>query len=618
MTTDDTFNADPSLPAFDSKSFLKQLTRQPGVYQMYDVDGRILYVGKAKNLRNRVSSYFHKSGLTPKTQSLVSRINSIEVTVATSEAEALVLEQSLIKAQRPPYNIVLRDDKSYPYILITDGQEFPRITLHRGAKTNKGRYFGPFPSATAVRESLHFLQKTFRVRQCEDSVFRNRNRPCLQHQIGRCTAPCVALVTPEAYAEDVRHTEMFLEGLNESLHGELVQAMTSAAEALDYEKAAQLRDQISSLRRVQAQHSIESGQADVDVIACAAEGGQVCVHLLFVRQGRILGSKSYFPKDHLGEDEPTLLGHFLPQFYLGIQNLDVPTEVIVSHPVQDAEAIAAAVREVTGKTLVVSHNVRTHRAKWLGMAIEAAKQNLGHRLGSQQSVLAKLEALQSVLGLEEPPSRIECFDVSHSSGEHTVASCVVYGQAGLLKSDYRRFNIENVKAGDDYAAMEQALLRRYSRLQKEGKPLPSLLVVDGGKGQMSKAREVKAELGIESVTLLGIAKGTTRKAGFEVLITEDGREITLASDEPALHLLQQIRDEAHRFAITAHRQARDKRRSRSSLEDVPGVGPKRRRELLHQFGGLQELMRASIDDIAKVPGVSKKLAQEVYSHLHSE
>ncbi len=618
MVTDNPLDTDAAPAAFDHKSFLKNLTRQPGVYQMYDAEGRILYVGKAKNLKNRLSSYFNRSGLSPKTQSLVKRIDSIELTIANSEAEALVLEQNLIKAQRPPYNIVLRDDKSYPYILLTDTDQYPRLTLHRGPKTRKGSYFGPFPSATSVRESLHFLQKTFRVRQCEDSVFRNRRRPCLQYQIGRCTAPCVGLVSDPDYAVDVRHTAMFLQGLNESLHNELVQDMTSAAEAMNYEKAAELRDQITSLRRVQAQHAVESGQGDADVIACAADAGEVCIHVLFIRKGRMLGSKSYFPKNHLGEDEPTLLSHFLSQFYLSLEKLDLPAEVIISHPVEDAEAIAAAVRETAGKTLDINTSVRTHRAKWLAMALEAARQNLANRLGSQRSVWAKLEALQAVLGLEEPPARIECFDISHSSGEHTVASCVVYGANGLIKSDYRRFNIENVQAGDDYAAMEQALMRRYSRLQKEGKPLPSLLVVDGGKGQMSKARAVKAELGIDEVTLLGIAKGTTRKAGFETLITEGGQEIVLNSDEPALHLLQQIRDEAHRFAITAHRQARGKQRNRSSLQDVPGVGPKRRRELLNYFGGLQEIMRASVDDIAKVPGVSKKLAQEVYSHLHSE
>jgi excinuclease ABC subunit C len=606
------------IPEFDHKSFLKNLTRQPGVYQMYDHAGKVLYVGKAKNLKNRVSSYFHRGGLHPKTQALVQRIHSIEITVAASEAEALLLEQNLIKAQRPPFNILLRDDKSYPYIFLSDGEDYPRLALHRGPKKMKGRYFGPFPSAGAVRESLQFLQKTFRVRQCEDSVFRNRSRPCLQYQIDRCTGPCVKLIDPEAYAADVRHTVMFLEGKNESLHEELVEEMNKAAENLEFEKAAAHRDQITALRQVQAQHSAESGSGNVDVIACALESGEVCLHVLFVRQGRVLGSKSYFPKDPLGDNESGILGEFLAQFYLSDRAMDIPAEVVISHPVEEADALVEAVRQARGKSINLSDSVRTHRAKWLAMAIEAARQNLRARLGSQQTLLKKYEALQVVLQLDEMPERMECFDISHSSGERPVASCVVFDRNGPVKSDYRRFNIEDIQAGDDYAAMEQALTRRYSRLQKEGKSLPSLLIVDGGKGQLGKARQVMQELGIQSIVLLGVAKGTTRKPGFETLILEDGREQVLASDDPALHLIQQIRDEAHRFAVTGHKQARDKLRRRSRLEDIAGVGPTRRRQLLNHFGGLQEVMRASVDDIAKVPGISKKLAQEVYSVLHSE
>lgn len=602
---------------FDYKTFLKNITRQPGVYQMYDSAGKILYVGKAKNLKNRVSSYFNKSGLNIKTQALVQRIRSIEVTVTASEAEALLLEQNLIKAQRPPYNIVLRDDKSYPYIFLSDGEDYPRLALHRGPKKLKGRYFGPFPSAGAVRESMQFLQKTFRVRQCEDSVFRNRSRPCLQYQIGRCTGPCVNLIEADAYASDVRHTAMFLEGKNESLHDELVADMNRAAEALEFERAAAARDQITALRQVQAQHSVESGTGNADVIACAMEAGEICLHVLFIRQGRVLGSKSYFPKNLLGEGESAVLGEFLAQFYLGERAMDIPAEVVISHPIEEAEALVEAVRQTVGKNIALSDSVRTHRARWLAMAIEAARQNLRARLGSQESVLRKYEALQSVLQIDDL-ERMECFDISHSSGERPVASCVVFDRKGPVKADYRRFNIEDIQAGDDYAAMEQALTRRYSRLQKEGKPLPSLLIVDGGKGQLNKAREVMAELAIQTVALLGVAKGTTRKPGFETLIFADGSERVLAGDDPALHLIQQIRDEAHRFAVTGHKQARDKSRRKSRLEDIAGVGPTRRRQLLNHFGGLQEVMRASVDDIAKVPGISKKLAQEVYSVLHSE
>ena len=603
--------------AFDHKGFLQNLTGHPGVYQMYDRASEILYVGKAKNLKKRVGSYFRRTGLTPKTEALVRRICSIEVTVTASEAEALVLEQNLIKAQRPPYNILLRDDKSYPYIFLSE-EEYPRLVFHRGVKRERGRYFGPFPNASAVRESMQFLQKTFGVRQCENSVFRNRSRPCLQYQIGRCTAPCVGLIDAERYREDVRHTEMFLEGRNDSLQNELVASMSDAADAMEFEQAAFYRDQISALRTVQAQQSVTGGQGDADVVACAVEAGEICVHVLFIRQGRMLGSKSYFPKNKLAQNEAEVLEQFLPQFYLGVHALDVPNEVVVSHKLSSSAAIAEAVRGTTGKPFEISDSVRTHRARWVVMAVEAARQNLRNRLGSQQVALKKLEALQAQLNLDELPSRIECFDISHSSGESPIASCVVFNESGPVKSDYRRFNINGITAGDDYAAMEQALSRRYARLQKEGRALPSLLIVDGGKGQMTKAKAVMAELGTDSIVLLGIAKGTTRKPGFETLITEDGREIVLASDNPALHLLQQIRDEAHRFAITGHKQARDKRRRKSRLEDIPGVGPTRRRQLLNHFGGLQEVVRAGVEDIAKVPGISKKLAQEVYSALHSE
>jgi excinuclease ABC subunit C len=610
--------ASSGIRPFDYENFLKNLTQQPGVYQMYDVKGAILYVGKAKNLKKRVSSYFRKSGLSPKTQALVQRIVAVEVTLTPSEAQALVLEHNLIKEQRPPYNILLRDDKSYPYIFLSDAEPYPRIALHRGSKKKSGRYFGPFPNVGAVRESLNFLQKTFRVRQCEDSVYQNRTRPCLQYQIGRCTGPCVGLVSEEDYAEDLRHTEMFLEGNSEKLHEELVAAMDKASANLDFEKAAAYRDQITALRQVQAQQLIETGQSSADVIACAVEGGLVCVHILFIRKGRILGSKSYFPKESLGEPESEVLSAFLPQLYLGSRASDVPPEVIVSHPLDDAEVISQAVQAETGRQLAIHFNVRSHRTKWVAMALDTARQNLRARVNSRQTLIQRYDGLQEALNLSELPSRIECFDISHSSGERTVASCVVFDLNGPVKSDYRRFNIDGIAAGDDYAAMKQALMRRYTRLQKEEKKMPDLLLIDGGKGQVAQARAVLEELGVNSVALFGVAKGTTRKPGFEVLIRPDGSSLTLNSDSSALHLIQQIRDEAHRFAITGHKQRRDKRRRTSTLEDIPGVGPKRRRELLRHFGGLQEVMRASVDDLAKVPSISKKMAQEVYSSLHSE
>lgn len=603
---------------FDHVTFLKNLTQQPGVYQMYDAEGAILYVGKAKNLKKRVASYFRATGLTPKTEALVKRIANIEVTVTPSESQALVLELNLIKAQKPPYNILLRDSKSYPYIFLSDKDPYPRVELHRGAKSKAGSYYGPYPNVSAVRESLNFLQKTFKVRQCEDSVFQSRTRPCLQYQIGRCTAPCVGLINENDYAKDVRHTAMFLAGNSDKLHDELVQSMDQASANLEFEQAAAYRDQITALRQLQTQQLVETGRSDADVVACAVESGLACVHILYIRQGRILGSKSYFPKESLGEPESEVLSAFLPQLYLGSRSSDVPPEVIVSHAVADAEVIAQAVHEQSSRQLRISSAVRSHRSKWVAMALQAAQQNLIARLNSRQTVLQRYQALQDALALDELPERMECFDISHSSGERTVASCVVFDTNGPVKSDYRRFNIEGITGGDDYAAMKQALMRRYTRLQKEDSKLPDLLLIDGGKGQVAQARAVLEELGIHQVALFGVAKGTTRKPGFEVLIRPDGSSLVLDSDSSALHLIQQVRDEAHRFAITGHKQRRDKRRRTSTLEDIPGVGPKRRRELLRHFGGMQEVLRASVEDLAKVSSISKKMAQEVYSALHSE
>ncbi len=609
---------DESNTEFDYRSFLNNLTKQPGVYQMYDNDGKILYVGKAKNLKNRVSSYFQKSGLPIKTQALVKRIASIEITIAPSEAEALVLEHNLIKSQKPPFNVVLRDDKSFPYIFLSQNERHPRLAFHRGAKKKKGLYFGPYPNASAVRESLNFLQKTFGVRQCEDSVYRNRTRPCLLYQIGRCSGPCVESISDDEYAEDVSQIVLFLEAKNDDLHEKLSSKMEAASESLAFEKAAQMRDRITALRHIQAHQVVEAGHSNLDAIACVTENGAVCIHILFVRQGRIVGSKSYLPKDRLGHDEPSVLSAFIAHNYLNGSKMQTPSAIIVSHRLEDESALSEAIAKETQYQVKITSNVRTYRAKWLAMALQAARQNLKTHLNTKQTLRQRFERLQEILSLEESPARIECFDISHSSGEKTVASCVVFDCNGALKSDYRRFNIDDIKAGDDYAAMEQALLRRYSRLQKEGKALPELLLIDGGKGQLGIARRVMEDLGIDEIILVGVAKGTTRKPGFETLILEDGRELTVESDDSGLHLIQQIRDEAHRFAITGHKQRRDKSRKSSTLEDIPGIGPKRRRELLRYFGGLQEVLKANVEDLAKVPSISKKMAEEVYSTLHSE
>ena len=603
---------------FDASAFLATCSGRPGVYRMFDVDARLLYVGKAKNLKKRLASYFRKTGLAPKTAALVARIAQVETTITANETEALLLEQNLIKEWRPPYNILLRDDKSYPYVFLSDG-EFPRLGIHRGAKKAKGRYFGPYPSAGAIRESLGLLQKAFSVRQCEDSYYANRTRPCLQYQIKRCKGPCTDLVSAQEYAEDVRHSVMFLEGRSQQLGNELNAEMEKAAMALDFEKAAELRDQISLLRRVQDQQNIEGGTGDVDVIAAFVNPGGACVHLISVRGGRVLGSKNFFPQVGIEEDLAEVMAAFLSQYYLGNAERELPGELIVNVVHEDFAAITEALHTLRGRELTISHRVRGTRARWQQLAVTNAEQALNARLANRQHMAARFEALAEVLGLDEVPQRLECYDISHSSGEATVASCVVFGPEGPIKSDYRRFNIEGITAGDDYAAMHQALTRRYGRIKDGEGKLPDVLLVDGGKGQLNMARDVMQELGFSELTLLGVAKGVTRKAGFETLYLNDvHHEFTLKGDSAALHLIQQIRDEAHRFAITGHRARRGKARRVSSLEDVAGVGPKRRRDLLKHFGGLQELNRASIDEIAKAPGISKKLAESIYASLHSE
>ncbi|VEE15757.1 excinuclease ABC subunit UvrC [Ectopseudomonas mendocina] len=604
--------------SFDSSAFLATCSGRPGVYRMFDGEGRLLYVGKAKNLKKRLSSYFRKTGQAPKTAALVARIAQIETTITANETEALLLEQTLIKEWRPPYNILLRDDKSYPYVFLSDG-EFPRLGIHRGAKKAKGRYFGPYPSALAIRESLSLLQKTFLVRQCEDSYYKNRTRPCLQYQIKRCKGPCVGLVSPEEYAEDVRHSVMFLDGRSNALSEELSASMEKASMALEFERAAELRDQIAMLRRVQDQQSMEGGTGDVDVVAVMLTPGGACVHLISVRGGRVLGSKNFFPQVAIEEEGGDVLMAFLAQYYLGNAERDLPSELIVNVQHEDFATLIEAIESLRGRSISISLRVRGTRARWQQLAVTNAEQALAARLANRQHLAERFEALATVLEMDEPPQRMECFDISHSSGEATVASCVVFGPEGPLKSDYRCFNIEGVTAGDDYAAMHQALTRRFSKIKDGEGKLPDVLLVDGGKGQLAMAREVLQELAVPDLILLGVAKGTTRKPGLEVLYLNDAEhEFTLPGNSPALHLIQQIRDESHRFAITGHRARRGKTRRTSTLEEVAGIGPKRRRELLNHFGGLQELSRASAEEIAKAPGISKKLAELIYDTLHSE
>lgn len=606
-------NASHAEAGFDSAAFLKNLTGRPGVYRMLDDTGTVIYVGKAKNLKKRVSSYFRKTGLTAKTQVMVAQIVAIETTVTHTENEALILENNLIKELMPRYNILLRDDKSYPYLFIS-GDSFPRLSLHRGAKRKVGKYFGPYPSAGAVRESLNLLQKLFPVRQCEDSYYHNRSRPCLQYQIKRCTAPCVGYISEEDYKKDVEHTIMFLEGKNQQVMDDLSRDMEAASQRLDFEQAAAIRDKIVALRRIQERQYVSSAQGEFDVLAAIVRDGMAVVEVCFIRGGRNLGSKSFFPKGSADSSPEELLEAFIPQYYLG---KNVPAEVLLSHQPADMTLLEEVLQSDSGHKVSLRLPKRGQGVRWMRMAMTNADISLTHRLSSRSNLLQRFEALQDALDLEELPKRIECFDISHTRGEKTVASCVVFGLEGAIKADYRKFNIEGITAGDDYAAMNQALSRRFTRLQKGEGKRPDLLLIDGGKGQIKEAKEVLAELNLSDLPILGIAKGPERRPGEETLflVGREG-EVTLPADSPALHLLQQVRDEAHRFAITGHRQRRAKARKTSTLEQIEGLGPKRRQKLLQQFGGLQEVQRAGVEDLSKVEGISQSLAQKIYDVFH--
>ncbi len=605
--------------AFASKSFIASLTQRAGTYQMMDSDGAVLYVGKAKNLKKRVSSYFRKSGISAKTSALVKRISDIDITVTETETEALILEQNLIKKHRPTFNILMRDDKSYPYILLTDKDQWPRLSFHRGPKKLTGTYFGPYPSVNSVRESMSLLQRVFKVRQCEDSFFKNRSRPCLQYQINRCSGPCVNLATEEDYQTSVELTRKYLEGKSDEITKQLEQQMDRASDEMQYERAAEMRDQIKALRQVQAQQVIEKGRGIIDVIAASLERGQACIHILYIRQGRILGSRSFYPKIQLSETVEDLLSEFLPQIYLnGHGRSDIPKEIITSNSFEGSDALTKALEHLINRSVKIKHSVRGARAKWMELAARTANLNLQARLLSTQTVNQRFEYLKDTLGFESTPERIECFDVSHSSGESTVASCVVFDSNGPVKNDYRKFNIKGVKANDDYAAMKQALERRYKRLVNGEGQMPDILLIDGGKGQLSVAKTTLAELGVVGVTIIGVAKGTTRKAGFETLIFAETNHVITDPDQAALHLIQQIRDEAHRFAITGHKKQRDKKRRISALEGIPGVGPKRRRDLLKHFGGIVEVKKASVADLMKVSNINKQVAESIYAELCEE
>ncbi|ADC72095.1 excinuclease ABC, C subunit [Thioalkalivibrio sp. K90mix] len=600
---------------FDSKAFLKTLTQSPGVYQMLDASGGVLYVGKARNLRSRVASYFRGSDdRGPRIRSMVRQIADIRVAVTHTEAEALLLEANLIKRHRPRYNVLLRDDKSYPYIFVSN-QDYPRLGFHRGAKKKGVRYFGPYPSAGAVRESLALLQKLFQVRQCEDSVFAHRSRPCLQYQIGRCTAPCVGYITPEEYARDVESSVQFLQGKSEVVIADLMQRMEAASERLDFEHAARLRDQIARLRQISEQQFVSGGEGDADVIALAQEAGVVAVEIFFVRGGQNLGNRELFPNVPEATDTGEIMAAVLAQYYA---ERDPPARVLLSHEPEGASALEAFLSERRGgRKVQLAWSLRGDRARWLDMARRNAELALKTRIASQAGQTARLDALTAELNLESPPKRMECFDISHTGGERTVASCVVFGPDGPIKSDYRRFNIDGIEPGDDYAAMHQALSRRFARLKKGEGQEPDILFIDGGKGQVTQALNVLADLGLDHIRVIGVAKGEERRPGMETLILSGVEAPSiLPAHSGALHLIQQIRDEAHRFAITGHRARRAKARKESTLEAIPGLGPKRRSALLRHFGGLRGVARAGVDELTKVPGIHRRLAQAIYDQFH--
>ena len=594
------------------KEFLASLPTLPGVYRMIDVAGAVLYVGKAKDLKKRVSSYFQKSDQSPRIKLMLKSVDHIDTTITRTEAEALLLENNLIKGLKPRFNILFRDDKSYPYLLLT-GHRFPRLAYFRGTPKKRDQAYGPYPNAYAVRESIQLLQKVFQLRTCEDTVFANRSRPCLLYQIKRCTAPCVGHITPDAYARDVHAAAQLLHGEASALTEHITEQMNAAAAALDFETAAFLRDRLRMLAAVREKQFVDStgSDADADVVAVAEAGGVIAVNLTMIRGGRHLGDRSFFPQHGEGATPAEALEAFIVQHYL---DHPIPARILVSEAIETG-ALETLLTEQAGKKVTLLHRVTGERKVWIGMAQANARLSAERRSADRANQSQRLAALRDTLDLPTL-NRIECFDISHTMGEATVASCVVYEGDDLKKSDYRRYNISGITPGDDYAAMHAALIKRFHKSVEENGVLPDLLLIDGGKGQISMAVEAMAELGLNDVPLLGVAKGEARKPGLETLIFADGRELHLAKDHPGFHLIQQVRDEAHRFAITGHRAKRGKTRVQSTLEDIAGIGPKRRKQLLEHFGGLQGVRDAGVDALASVNGISRELAETIYNALH--
>lgn len=606
-------NPPDSPNAFDGKAFVRGLSRAPGVYRMLAADGSLLYVGKASALKTRVASYFNAAPKSARIMAMLSQVASIEVTVTRTEAEALLLENQLIKAYRPRYNVMLRDDKSYPFVLLTD-EPWPRLAFHRGSRATPGRYFGPYPSVGAVRETLGMMQKLFKLRSCEDSVFRNRSRPCLQYQIGRCSAPCVGLVARADYDDAVRRVQMFLDGRSDALDSELQQAMEQASARLEFEQAARLRDMVASLRKIQARQFVDGQAVELDVIACAMQGANACVLLLAFRDGRNLGTRAFFPKTNGADSAAEVLSAFVSQYYA---EQPVPREIVLDRRVEEHALLQQALSANAGRRVQLKANVRGERSGYLELARRNAEQALAAELGSRATQRRRLESLQDLLALQAPPQRLECFDISHTMGEATVASCVVFDAEGPVRGQYRRYNIAGITPGDDYAAMRQALERRFRRAVQAGGALPDVLLIDGGVGQVAQANAVLTQLGMAgAISVVGVAKGEQRRAGDETLLLPDGRHLRPGVGSPGLQLIQQVRDEAHRFAITGHRGRRQKARTASRLEEIPGIGPRRRANLLRYFGGLVGLKGAGVEEIARVEGIDAALAQRIYANLH--
>ncbi|MEA1065293.1 excinuclease ABC subunit UvrC [Erwinia sp. HR93] len=605
--------------AFDAKAFLRTVTSKPGVYRMYDERETVIYVGKAKDLKKRLSSYFRSHLASRKTEALVAQIHHIDVTVTHTETEALLLEHNYIKLYQPRYNVLLRDDKSYPFIFLS-ADPHQRLAIHRGAKHAKGEYFGPFPNGYAVRETLMLLQKIFPIRQCENSVYRNRSRPCLQYQIGRCLGPCVAgLVSEEEYARQVDYVRLFLMGKDDQVINRLISRMESASASLEFEEAARVRDQIQAVRQVTEKQFVSNGGDDLDVIGVAYDAGMACVHVLFIRQGKVLGSRSYFPKVPADTALDEVVETFIGQFYLqGSQMRTLPGEILLDYALTDKTVLEGSLSEQAGRRIYLQTRPRGDRARYLKLARTNAATALVTKLSQHSTITQRLRALAQVLGRHEI-RRMECFDISHTMGEQTIASCVVFDADGPLRAEYRRYNIEGITPGDDYAAMNQVLRRRYGKALEDSKK-PDIIVIDGGKGQLAQAKAVFNELDVEwdkrHPLLLGVAKGSDRKAGLERLFLEpEGEGFALPPDSPALHVIQHIRDESHDHAIAGHRKKRAKVKNTSALETIEGIGPKRRQMLLKYMGGLQPLKNASIEEIAKVPGISQTLAEKIYYAL---